>query len=154
MVNTGNTRRESTQEFLIPKLAEAGFNVVADNCEALPCVFQTRLPALSYDLAMYISNVAPDPVYLTSSFGCDYIPSEENNFVGQNSSGWCNEEAIGELASGRRNPRRGGARRRSIKSAIAKMAEDHMMLPTLQFPNVGAYRTDKVAGTQSNLANY
>ena len=46
MVNTGNTRRESTQEFLIPKLAEAGFNVVADNCEALPCVFQTRLPAL------------------------------------------------------------------------------------------------------------
>ena len=28
------------------------------------------------------------------------------------------------------------------------------MLPLLQFPNVGAYRTDKVAGTQSNLANY
>ncbi len=28
------------------------------------------------------------------------------------------------------------------------------MLPTLQFPNVGAYRTDKVAGTQNNLANY
>jgi peptide/nickel transport system substrate-binding protein len=70
MVNTGNTRRESTQEFLIPKLAEAGFNVVADNCEALPCVFETRLPALSYDLAMYISTVAPDPVYLTSSFSC------------------------------------------------------------------------------------
>jgi len=46
MVNTGNTRRESTQEFLIPKLAEAGFNVKADNCEALPCVFETRLPSL------------------------------------------------------------------------------------------------------------
>ena len=28
------------------------------------------------------------------------------------------------------------------------------MLPLLQFPNVGAYRTDKVAGTQNNLANY
>ena len=33
MVNTGNTRRESTQAFLIPLLAE-GFNVIADNCEA------------------------------------------------------------------------------------------------------------------------
>ena len=36
MVNTGNTRRESTQAYLIPLLAEAGFDVVADNCEALP----------------------------------------------------------------------------------------------------------------------
>ena len=27
MVNTGNTRRESTQAYLIPLLAEAGFNV-------------------------------------------------------------------------------------------------------------------------------
>jgi len=81
MVNTGNTRRESTQEFLIPKLAEAGFNVIADNCEATPCVFQTRLPALSYDLAMYINTVAPDPVYITGSYACDYIPTEANNFV-------------------------------------------------------------------------
>ena len=153
MVNTGNTRRESTQEFLIPKLAEAGFNVVASNCEALPCVFQTRLPALEYDLAMYISNVAPDPVYLTSSFGCDYIPSEENNFVGQNSTGWCNEEATAQLHEADATLDE-AARVTLIKSAIAKMAEDSMMIPTLQFPNVGAYRTDKVAGTQNNLANF
>ena len=93
MVNTGNTRRESTQAFLIPLLAEAGFNVIADNCEALPCVFQQRLPALDYDMAMYISTAPPDPSYLTSSFGCDQIPTEENDFQGQNSTGWCNEEA-------------------------------------------------------------
>ncbi len=31
MVNTGNTRREDTQSLLIQKLAELGFNVVADN---------------------------------------------------------------------------------------------------------------------------
>ncbi len=153
MVNTGNTRRESTQEFLIPKLAEAGFNVVADNCEALPCVFQTRLPALQYDLAMYISTVAPDPVYITTSFGCDYIPSEANNFVGQNSTGWCNEEATAELHQADATLDE-AERVTLIKSAIAKMAEDHIMIPTLQFPNVGAYRTDKVSGTQNNLANY
>ena len=56
MVNTGNTRRESTQAYLIPLLAQAGFNVIADNCEALPCVFQQRLPALDYDMGMYISR--------------------------------------------------------------------------------------------------
>ena len=153
MVNTGNTRRESTQEFLIPKMKEAGFNIVADNCEALPCVFQTRLPSLSYDLAMYISNVAPDPVYLTSSFGCDYIPSEANNFVGQNSTGWCNQDATDELHQADATLDE-TERITLIKSAIAKMAEDHMMIPTLQFPNVGAYRTDKVSGTQNNLANF
>jgi peptide/nickel transport system substrate-binding protein len=153
MVNTGNTRRESTQEFLIPQLAAAGFNVVADNCEALPCVFETRLPALSYDLAMYISTVAPDPVYLTSSFSCEFIPSEENNFQGQNNVGWCNEEATAELHEADATLDE-DARIALIKSAIAKMVDDHVMLPTLQFPNVGAYRTDKVAGTQNNLANY
>ena len=54
-----------------------GFKVVADNCEALPCVFETRLPSMDYDMAMYISTVAPDPAYLTSSFTCDQIPTAE-----------------------------------------------------------------------------
>jgi peptide/nickel transport system substrate-binding protein len=153
MVNTGNTRRESTQEFLIPKLAEAGFNVIADNCEATPCVFQTRLPALSYDLAMYINTVAPDPVYITGSYACDYIPSEANNFVGQNNVGWCNQEATDTLKQADQTLDE-AERVALVKSAIAMMVTDHVMLPTLQFPNVGAYRTDKVAGTQSNLAAY
>jgi peptide/nickel transport system substrate-binding protein len=153
MVNTGNTRRESTQEFLIPQLAAAGFNVIADNCEALPCVFETRLPALSYDLAMYISTVAPDPIYITTSFSCENIPTEENDFQGQNQTGWCNEEASEMLAQADQELDE-AARADLVKSAIALMAQDYMMLPTLQFPNVGAYRTDKVAGTQNNLANY
>ena len=116
-------------------------------------MFETRLPALSYDLAMYISTVAPDPVYLTSSFSCEFIPSEENNFQGQNNVGWCNEEASAELHEADATLDE-DARIALIKSAIAKMVDDHVMLPTLQFPNVGAYRTDKVAGTQNNLANY
>ena len=153
MVNTGNTRRESTQEFLIPKLAEAGFNVIADNCEALPCVFETRLPAMSYDLAMYISTVAPDPTYLTGNFGCEFIPTEENNFVGQNNTGYCNEEQTAMLHEADATLDE-AARVDLVKAAIAFMKDDYVMLPLLQFPNVGAYRTDKVAGTQNNLANY
>lgn len=153
MVNTGNTRRESTQEYLIPLMREAGFNVIADNCEAVPCVFQTRLPALAFDLAMYISTVAPDPIYITGSYVCDQIPSEENDFQGQNSSGWCNEEATAALKEADLTVDE-AARADLVKSAIALMKEDFVLLPTLQFPNIGAYRTDRVEGTQNNLANY
>ena len=153
MINTGNTRRESTQEFLIPKLAEAGFNVRADNCEALPCVFETRLPSLDYDMAMYINTVAPDPAYLRT-WGCDQIPTEENDFQGQNSNGWCNEEATAQLiaADAELDP---AVRTEEVKKAIALMAQDHIMLPLLQFPNIGAYRTDRLDATSvKEIANY
>lgn len=153
MVNTGNTRRESTQEFLIPKLAEAGFSVRADNCEALPCVFETRLPSLDYDMAMYINTVAPDPAYLRT-WGCDQVPTEENDFQGQNSNGWCNEEGTQLLidADAELDP---DARAELVKQAIALMAEDHIMLPLLQFPNIGAYRTDRLdAVSVDEIANY
>jgi peptide/nickel transport system substrate-binding protein len=153
MVNTGNTRRESTQAYLIPLMAQAGFKVVADNCEAVPCVFQTRLPALDYDLAMYISTVAPDPQYLSGTNLCDQIPSEENDFQGQNNSGWCNPAADEALLAADVELDE-DARAELVKSAIALMREDFALLPTLQFPNIGAYRTDKVANTQAELANY
>ena len=154
MVTTGNTRRESTQEFLIPKLAEAGFKVHADNCEALPCVFETRLPSLDYDMAMYISTVAPDPAYLTPAFACDQIPTEENDFQGQNSTGYCNEEATTLLHSAdvELDP---DARAAEVVQAIDLMAADLPLLPLLQFPNVGAYRTDRTDATSvAEIANY
>ena len=152
MVNTGNTRRENTQEFLIPRLKEAGFNVRADNCEALPCVFETRLPSLDYDMAMFINTVAPDPAYLRT-WGCDQIPTEENDFQGQNSNGWCNEEAT-ELLKAADEEIDVDARAGLVKQAIALMATDHIMLPLLQFPNLGARRTDRVDNAYGELANY
>ena len=153
MVNTGNTRRESAQAYLIPLLAEAGFKVVADNCEALPCVFETRLPALDYDLAMYISTVAPDPTYLTTPTlrpdpdRGERLPGPEQHRLVQRGS-------RGAHRGGRRRTRRGRPRRQIVKQAIGLMAEDPVLLPTLQFPNIGAYRTDKLANSQAELANY
>ena len=153
MVNTGNTRRESTQEFLIPLMAAAGFKIVADNCEALPCVFETRLPSLDYDMAMFINTVAPDPAYLRT-WGCDQVPTEANNFQGQNSNGWCNEEAT-DLLIAADAELDDAARTEFVQQAIALMAEDHIMLPLLQFPNIGAYRTDRVdAASVKEIANY
>jgi len=154
MVNTGNVRRESTQAYLIPLLAEAGFNVVADNCEALPCVFETRLPSLDYDLAMYISTAPPDPAYLTTSFTCDAIPTEENGFQGQNQQGWCNEEASAALEEADKTIDL-DARAELILSANRAMYEDFVLLPLFQFPKSGAYRVDRVGGNvEGQLTNY
>ena len=153
MINAGNSRRENTQAYLIPLLQKAGFNVVADNCEA-ECVFQKRLPSLDYDLAMYISTAPPDPQYLTSSFSCDQIPTEANEFAGQNSQGWCNEEASALLAKADATVD-ADARATLIKQAIALMAKDWVLLPTFQFPKSGIYRTDKVGGpVEGDLNNY
>ena len=96
-------------------------------------------------MAMYISTVAPDPAYLTSSFACDQIPTEENNFVGSEQHGLVQRGSYGAARRGRRDVDEDAAPT-LVKEAIALMAEDHVMLPLLQFPKSAAYRTDKVGG--------
>jgi peptide/nickel transport system substrate-binding protein len=153
MINTGNLRRENTQAFLIPLLRTAGFDVVADNGTAEE-VFQQRLPGLDYDLAMYISTAPPDPQYLTPSFICSQIPTEENNFQGQNTQGWCNEEASAMLEEADRTTDE-AARIELVHNAIRLMEEDFVMLPLANYPKVGIWRTDAVGGpVDGELANY
>jgi peptide/nickel transport system substrate-binding protein len=153
MINTGNLRRENTQAYLIPLLQQAGFNVVPDNGSAEE-VFQQRLPGLDYDLAMYISTVAPDPQFLTASFTCAQVPSEENNFQGANSTGWCNEEASAALEEADKTVDE-AARADLIHQALDLMAEDWAMLPLVQYPRSGFWRTQQVAGPiDQDLINF
>ena len=143
------------QAYLIPLLAEPGFNVVPDNCDAA-CYFQQRLPALDYDMAMYISTAPPDPTYLTGSFTCDQIPTEGNDYVGQNSGGWCNEEASAALLQADETVDE-AERVSLIVGALEAMAADHHMLPLFQFPNSGLWRNDKVGPPEvmgENTNNY
>ena len=152
MVNSGNTRRESAQALMIPELAAAGFNVVADNCDAA-CVFQQRLPALDFDMSMYISTAPPDPT-ITAQSHCDQIPTEENNFQGQNTDGWCNEEAS-ELMVQSDQELDEEARAEMISQIAHLMAEDAVLLPFYQFPNIAAWRTDQVGGpVDQDAGNY
>ena len=151
IINTGNTRREGMQAYLIPLLAAAGFNVVPDNCDAA-CYFQQRLPAMDYDMAMYISTAPPDPAYLTSSFTCSQIPTPENGNVGQNSTGWCNEAASDALAEADATVDE-AERAELILSALQAMADDHVMLPLFQFPKSGIWRNDQVGSPEAMAAN-
>ena len=154
MVNSGNTRRESAQAYLIPLLAEAGFNVIADNCEALPCVFQQRLPALDYDITLYISTAPPDPSYLIPIATCEQIPTPANNNIGQNQQGVCNEEASAMLNESDVTVDE-DARATLITDALELLSEEDFILPLLQFPKSGFYRSDRVGGpVEADLNNY
>ena len=152
-VNAGNSRRESTQAYLIPLLATAGFKVTAGNADAAT-YFQKDLPSGNYDLAMYISTAPPDPAYLTPSFAGDQIPTEANGNTGQNFQWWNNETATAALhaADSEIDPAK---RADLVKSAITEMDKDYVMIPLFQFPKSGAYRTDKVGGgVEDQLNNY
>jgi ABC-type transport system substrate-binding protein len=143
MVNTGNKRREDTQALMIPDFAAKGFNVVADNSDA-DTVFQKRLPALDYDLAMFISTATPDPT-VTATMACDQIPSPENNNQGASLSGYCNEEASALMAESDREIDE--AKRVELIHQIGQyLVDDSVLLPLFQFPNIAAWRTDKLSG--------
>ena len=153
MINTPNPRREATQALMIPVLTEAGFNVVADNGDAA-AVFQQRLPAGDFDLAMYISTASPDPS-VTSIMSCDQVPSAENNNQGQNSVFWCNEDASALMAQSDTELDE-TARADLIHQIGQSLVDDHVMLPLFQFPNIAAWRTDRIEGDApaADAANY
>jgi peptide/nickel transport system substrate-binding protein len=152
MVNTGNKRREDTQALMIPELAKHGFKVVADNSDA-DTVFQKRLPALDYDLAMYINTAVPDPT-VTSIMACDQIPSAANNNQGQNQNGWCNEEATALMKQSDEELDE-NKRIEQIHQIGQFLVDDHVMLPLFQFPNIAAWRTDQLSGPiDADAGNY
>jgi peptide/nickel transport system substrate-binding protein len=153
MINTGSQHRERAQAFLIPRLLEAGFNVVADNGTAEE-VFQQRLPTLDYDLTMYTSTAPPGAGYLTPILTCGNIPTAENGFRGQNSQGWCNENATNLLlqADATADPEE---RTELIQAALRLTETDHVLLPLVNYPKAGAWRTDRVGGpVEAELGNY
>jgi peptide/nickel transport system substrate-binding protein len=144
MVSSGNARREASQAYLIPVLAQAGFRVVADNCVA-ECVFEQRLPALDYDLTTYASVALPDPGYLTVAFSCINVPSIENDFRGQNQQGWCNTEASSLLEQADVTLDV-DERAAIVHEAIRLMSADHVLLPLFELPQISAIRTDRLSG--------
>lgn len=152
MINAGNKRREDTQALMIPEFQKAGFKVRADNADAAT-VFQKRLPALDYDLAMYINTAQPDPT-VTGIMACDQIPTPANNNQGQNNSGYCNEEASKLMVTSDRELDQ--AKRVDEIHQIGKfLVDDAAMLPLYQFPNIAAWRTDKLDGPiDADAGNY
>jgi peptide/nickel transport system substrate-binding protein len=152
----GNTRRESIQALVIPQLAELGIEVAADNSDP-DTLFQVRVPQLDTEIGLYAQVASPDPS-VTTLFACENIPSEANDFSGQNGSGWCNEEATELMHQADRTP--DPEERLELTHQIGDaIRADAVWLPFYQLPLITAWRTDLVAGpvgeyTESPLSGF
>jgi hypothetical protein len=109
---------------------------------------------MDFDMGMYISTAPPDPQYLVPILTCENIPTEENNFQGQNTQGWCNEEATELLNRSDVTPDP-EERTQLIQDALRLTETDHVLLPLANYPKAGVWRTDKLGGPiDAELANY
>jgi len=151
-VTTGNKRRADTQALMIPALAKAGFKVVADNSDAAT-LFQKRLPAHDFDMSMFIQTAAPDPS-TTTNFACNQIGTQANGFKGQNFYNYCNKDTDALLTASDQELDV-NKRVELIHQVGQKLVDDHVLLPLYQFPNIAAWRTDKIGGpVDADAGNY
>jgi ABC-type transport system substrate-binding protein len=76
---------------------------------------------------------------------CENIPTAANEFAGGNWNHWCNQQATDLMHQS--DQELDPAKRLELFNQIyALEAQDFLLLPLYQLPNVGAWRTDKVAG--------
>jgi peptide/nickel transport system substrate-binding protein len=83
ITTAGNARRERTQEIVIQQAGEAGFNVTVANQEA-GTFFGETLPNGDYQLGLYAQVATSLRPAACTLFCSENIPSEANEFSGQN----------------------------------------------------------------------
>jgi peptide/nickel transport system substrate-binding protein len=142
-----NTRRTTTQELLKDKAAAAGIEFKIKNYEA-GVLFGDIGPHGNFAIADYATGGSVDPS-ITSSFACENIPSEANEFAGGNWNRWCNQAATDLMHQS--DQELDPAKRLDLFNQIyAAEATDFLSVPLYVLPNVGAWRTDKISGPISD----
>lgn len=139
----GNARREQIQALVIPALADLGIELTADNSDA-DTLFQVRVPQLDTEIALYAQVASPDPS-VTTIFACENIPSEANEFSGQNNTAWCNEEASELMHQSDQTPDP-DERVELIHQIGDFVRQDAVWLPFYQLPLITAWDSAQVAG--------
>jgi hypothetical protein len=85
---------------------------------------------------------------------CGQIPTAANGNKGQNSVGWCDQAATDLMAKSDAELDE-NARVDEIHQIGEALVKDAVMLPLYQFPNIVAWRTDKLGGpVDADAANY
>lgn len=139
----GNARREAIQALVIPAAAEMGIELVADNSDP-DTLFQIRLPQMTTEIGLYAQTASPDPS-VTSIFACENIPSEANEFAGQNNTGYCNEEATDVMHQSDQTPVEAD-RLELIQQVGDFIRQDVAWFPFYQLPLLTAWDTAAVGG--------
>lgn len=139
----GNQRREDIQALVVPSIAELGIELIPDNSDA-DTLFQVRNPQMQTEIALYAQVASPDPS-VTTIFACENIPTPENEFSGQNTVGWCNEEATALMQESDRTPDE-EARLELLRQVGDMIREDAVWMPFYQLPLITAWDTTQVEG--------
>src|SRR3990170_794739 len=88
--NTGNTRREAAQQIFKEAAKPAGFELDIENYGS-GVYFGRVCPRGLVHVCDYASAGTPAGTILFA-FGCDYLPTEENEYAGGNWNHYCNPE--------------------------------------------------------------
>jgi peptide/nickel transport system substrate-binding protein len=143
----GNARRELTQDIVIEQAAEAGFELTVDNQEAGD-LFGTQLPEGSYQLALYAQVLTSLDPSVCSLFCSENIPSDANEFAGQNWTRTNIPEADPFLQETDSNPVE-DERSDAMADADALLAESATSIPVDPLPNI-LILSDQVVGEVIN----
>ncbi|HZD02762.1 MAG TPA: peptide ABC transporter substrate-binding protein [Actinomycetes bacterium] len=139
----GNKVRENTQQVMKEQAKAAGIELAINNSPPAQ-LFQDRLPKRDFELGEFGSVASPDPS-VTSILACDQIPTPQNNYSGQNSFSWCNQEATRLMKQS--DATIDHDQRRVLIQQINKLErQDLPWIPLFQKPLILAWRDDRIAG--------
>jgi peptide/nickel transport system substrate-binding protein len=131
----GNRARDNILRVIKDNLTKFGIEMTVDALAAADLF--TRVPNCEYQVALYASEVGPDPINGSKAFRADQIscPGENQNADGDNSTAYRNIE-VTELinkADAELDPRK---RARFYNQADQQIAKDVPVLPLFQKPTV------------------
>ncbi|MEX2275286.1 MAG: peptide ABC transporter substrate-binding protein [Actinomycetota bacterium] len=143
VTTAGNDRREDTQALLKEGAVAAGLDLDIKT-EDPTFLFSNLLPKGEFQMTEFAFGGSPSPS-VTSISACDQIPTEENDFSGQNNDFWCNEDASKLMAQSDEelDPNK---RLEQIHAIGDFTVEDRVGLPMYVLPQLTAWRSDKIAG--------
>jgi len=143
ITTSGNARRERTQEIVIEQAGEAGFEVTTNNQEA-GTFFGQLLPDGDYQLGLYAQVLTTLDPSTCNLFCSQNIPSEDNDFSGQN---WqrVNVPELDPLLTTLDNSLDEAERATAGKDADGVMAENLISLPLDPLPNILLW-SDNIVG--------
>jgi ABC-type transport system substrate-binding protein len=135
--------RAHTQEVILHQLEAAGFDVRIVNIEG-GVLFGAACLSVSVTMSGCAVDVAPDPS-VTTRFGCDEFPREENGFQGPNRTFWCDRAADALMKASDRelDP---GRRLELLEQVYQIQARDFIGLPLYAMPGIVAWRSGRLAG--------
>ena len=131
LTTTGSALRQTVASIMEQQLAECGILLIRQHAPASWWFGDTTgLAVRDFELGLYAWTGQADPSGRTL-YACDQIPLPENNWLGQNGMGWCNQEASDAIVAAV-NTLDQAERAQYYDIVQEKFAEDMVSLPLFQ----------------------